>query len=505
MSYVKVLDERNIVVSAVDQWIFERDVERGFLGEALAGTLIFPYIALNGRDYLHVQEIMLKKRLILELLENLVLSFPELSYRIHVKPQYFMYEVMLNRVRVFPPLAYGASNFMRGNAHKKEIDPVLQGYMEALEQLEKEKKVVLSEGYVMIPRKLVVESKNPKVRFTNISKYAPRTLFTSLFGVFPQFLNFFSQNTGAFLKFRSFAEKRDGYATRHLVDPKKYIFVPTTGGLVSLADRIGIEAFARKMLLNGKNTKIEFKRVGGVLNDVYLIKARSNGAEKKVLVKRFKDWAGFKWFPLTLWSLGARTFAVLGRYRLERECAISELLRSEGFNVPRVLHMSNNERLVFMEYIEGENLSNAIKRIATSKSEGKMEKDLTRIMRVGETFAKVHSLNVALGDTKPENVIVDSKDNIYLLDFEQASRDGDKAWDAAEFLYYSGHYLPLYSNGKAESIARAFISGYLKAGGDVNTIKKAGTPKYTRVFSVFTLPSVIFAMSNVCRKTEALR
>jgi tRNA A-37 threonylcarbamoyl transferase component Bud32 len=167
--------------------------------------------------------------------------------------------------------------------------------------------------------------------------------------------------------------------------------------------------------------------------------------------------------------------------------------------------MSNNERLVFMEYIEGENLSNAIKRIATSKSEGKMEKDLTKIMRVGETLAKVHSLNVALGDTKPENVIVDSKDKIYLLDFEQASRDGDRAWDAAEFLYYSGHYLPLYSNGKAESIARAFISGYLKAGGDVNTIKKAGTPKYTRVFSVFALPSVISAMSNVCRKTEALR
>jgi hypothetical protein len=92
-----------------------------------------------------------------------------------------------------------------------------------------------------------------------------------------------------------------------------------------------------------------------------------------------------------------------------------------------------------------------------------------------------------------------------LLDFEQASRDGDRAWDVAEFLYYSGHYLPLYSNGKAEPIARAFISGYLKAGGDVNIIKKAGTSRYTRVFSIFTLPSVILAISNICRKTEALR
>ena len=505
MSYVKVLDGRNIIVSAVDQWIFERDIERGFLGEALAGTLIFPYTALNGKDYLHAQEIILKKRLILESLENLILSFPELSYRIHIKPPYFMYEVMLNRVRVFPPLAYGTSSFMDGNTHKKEIASVLCGYMEALEQLEKEKKITLSEGYVMIPKKLVAESKNPKVRFTNISKSAPRTLFTSLFSVFPQLLNFFSQNTEAFLKFQNLTKKREVYAARHFVDPQKYVFVPTAEGLVSLADRVDIEAFARKMLLNGENVKIEFERVGGVLNDAYLIKAHSNGAEKKVLVKRFKDWSGFKWFPLALWSLGARTFAVLGRYRLERECAISELLRCEGFNVPKVLRVSHNERLVFMEYIEGENLSNAIKRIVTAKSKEKAEKDLTKIMRVGEIHAQVHSLNVTLGDTKPENVIVDPEDKIYLLDFEQASRGGDKAWDVAEFLYYSGHYLPLYGNGKAESIARAFISGYLKAGGDVSTIKKAGASKYTRVFSVFTLPSVIFAMSNVCRKTEAPR
>jgi tRNA A-37 threonylcarbamoyl transferase component Bud32 len=159
-----------------------------------------------------------------------------------------------------------------------------------------------------------------------------------------------------------------------------------------------------------------------------------------------------------------------------------------------------------MEYIEGENLSNAIKRIATSNSREKAEKDLNRIMRVGEILAQVHSLNVALGDTKPENIIVNPNDKIYLLDFEQASRDGDKAWDVAEFLYFSGHYLqPLYSNGKAESIARSFISGYLRGGGDANTIKKAGASKYTRVFSVFTMPSTIFAISNVCRKTEALR
>ncbi len=506
MSYVKIVGGRNVIVFAVDQWVFERDIERGFLGEALAGALIFPNTALCGKDYLQAQEIILKKRLILELLENLVLSFPELSYRIHIKPEYFMYEVMLNRIRIFPPLAYGLSNFMNGVAPRKEVELVFQGYMESLKQLEKEKKIILSEGYVMIPQKFVVESKNPKVRFASISKNASRALFTSVFAVLPQLLNFFSQNTDALLNFQKFTMKREADLARRFIDPQKYIFVPTAEGLVSLADRVDINDFAQKVLLNGEKADIQFEPVGGVLNDVYLIKAYPKGIEKKVIVKRFKDWSGFKWFPLALWSFGARTFAVSGRSRLERECAISERLRCEGFNVPKILHVSHNERLVFMEYVEGENLSNAIKRIATSKSREKAEKDLAKIMRVGEIFAQVHSLNVALGDTKPENIIFAPDGKIYLLDFEQASHDGDKAWDVAEFLYYSGHYLkPLYSNGKAESIARAFISGYLKGGGDFSIIRKAGASKYTRVFSVFTMPSIILAMSNVCRKTEASR
>jgi tRNA A-37 threonylcarbamoyl transferase component Bud32 len=395
---------------------------------------------------------------------------------------------------------------MNGDAPGREGELVFQGYVEALKLLEKEKKIILSEGYVLVSKKFVVESQNPKVRFTNISKNAPRTLFTSVFAVFPQLLNFFSQNSDALQKLQKFTLKRENDLARRFVDPQKYVFVPTAEGLVSLADNVDINAYATKVLLNGEKAKIQFEPVGGVLNDVYLIKAYPKGVEKKVLVKRFKDWSGFKWFPLSLWSFGARTFAVLGRSRLARECAISEFLRCEGFNVPKILHVSNNERLVFMEYIEGENLSNDIKRIATSTSRKKVENDLVKIVRVGEIFAKVHALNVSLGDTKPENVIIDPTDKIYLLDFEQASHDGDKAWDVAEFLYYSGHYLqPLYSNGKAESIASAFINGYLKGGGDVSVIKKAGASKYTRVFSVFTMPSTILAISNVCKRTEALR
>jgi hypothetical protein len=87
------------------------------------------------------------------------------------------------------------------------------------------------------------------------------------------------------------------------------------------------------------------------------------------------------------------------------------------------------------------------------------------------------------------------------MDFEQASRGGDQVWDVAEFLYYAGHDIPPLAQKRiAETIAETFIVGYLKAGGKGETIRKAANPKYTKVFSIFTLPHIILSISNTCRK-----
>ena len=61
MSYIKTVNEKTIFVFAVDQWVFERDIEIGLLGEAIASKLIFPHSALYGEDYLHKKEVSLKE------------------------------------------------------------------------------------------------------------------------------------------------------------------------------------------------------------------------------------------------------------------------------------------------------------------------------------------------------------------------------------------------------------------------------------------------------------
>jgi len=251
-----------------------------------------------------------------------------------------------------------------------------------------------------------------------------------------------------------------------------------------------------------KDTKIAIEEMGGILNDVFLIKASVRDEEKKVVVKRFRDWSSFKWFPLTLWSVGTRTFAVLGLQRLERECAINQYLNSRGIAVPKLLHVSTDDRLVFMEYVEGEDASKVVKRVAKLKTAVQAKKNLKIIERIGKKFARVHALGIALGDTKPENIIIGKHSEIILTDFEQASRNGDKVWDIAEFLYYAGHDMPpLTETRVAELVAEAFIAGYLEAGGKTEAVRKAGNPKYTKVFSVFTLPHIMLAISNICRRT----
>jgi hypothetical protein len=159
MSYAKVLGDSSLVVLAVDKWVFERDVDRGLLGEALAGGLIFPYKTMTNGDYLHLQEITLKRRLILELLQSLVLNFPELSYEFYVKPAYFMYETLLTRARLFPPMLDSLSSLVM---EKKNLQQSLGGFLGALEKLEEDKTVSFSGGYVRISKEFVDKARARK-------------------------------------------------------------------------------------------------------------------------------------------------------------------------------------------------------------------------------------------------------------------------------------------------------------------------------------------------------
>ena len=495
--YSKPSNGVNVFILVVDQRIFERDVEQGWLGEFVAEKVTAPYEPLINEKHLSCREVKVKRRIIWELCENIVLEFPELCHELLIKPEYFMYESMMRRARLFPPITYSFLNMLRGDVKRKNVELMMNGYFKAINELVEENQITFSNGHVKITQRLVNAVRKKKPRLPVFLRSIQRTAFLHVLNILPKMMVPLTQDQQTFMKSHQQVEAAE--LVSRLEEPGKYLLMPTPLGLAPLSDKTTIRDFVIKTVPNGATLDIKIEQMGGVLNSVYLLRFQKNHEEQKVVVKRFKDWLGFKWFPLSLWTLGTKTFAVLGRTRLEREYATNQFLQGHSFPVPKVLHISHQERLIFEDFVEGENMVEVIKRIISSKE--KVADEVAVVREVGRKIAEAHRLGVAFGDCKPENIIIAEDRKTYFVDLEQATRDGNQVWDVAEFLYYSGHYVfPIFPSDSAELIAKEFIGGYLEAGGKKETVERAASARYTKVFSVFTPPHVVLVISNICRK-----
>jgi len=494
-TYFESVDGVNVSILTVNRLDFERDVRGGWLGEFFAEKVTAPYEPLKNGEYLRLSEVKIKKRIVSELLKNLILEFPESSHEFLIKKEYFMYEVMMRRARLFPSLTYSFLNMLRKKLRRKNVEAIMDGYLKALDELAKEKLVFYSDCYIKITRSHIDAVKRRKSRLPLFLKSIQRIALPHLLSLYSKTVSSLIQDQRIFME--NHRKVNSGGLVSRLEDPKRYVLLPTPLGPVSLSDKSDIEDVARKIIPGSELSKMKIKHVGGVLNDVYFLTLTKNGKEQNFVVKQFRDWSNLKWLPLTLWSFGTTSFAVLGQSRMEKEYAINTFLHSKGFPVPKIFYISHQNRLIFEEFIEGKELVETIKRIFSSN---KTADDIALVKEVGRKTAEAHSLGVSLGDCKPENFIV-TEDQVFFLDLEQATRDGNQAWDIAEFLYYSGHYSPPISSTNAASlIARNFIEGYLEAGGKKETVKKVASARYTKVFSVFTPPHVLIAISNLCQK-----
>jgi len=496
--YKKSIGERDIFALAVDQSAFQKDVSAGWLGELAAEKLLTPYQSLINNNFLWRQEVAIKRRVIWELLESIVLEFPELSHELSIRQEYFMYETQMQRSKLFPPIAYRFLNILQAGLREKNIEAIMKGYRKALEELSQEKWITFTDELIKVTPKFVSAVKSRKIPIPIFLRSVQRTALLHIFNALSRIMVPLSVEEEVYSRTHVNVKEVENLPME-LEDPKKYLYMSTRSGMVPLSDATTIEEFVRKTALGAAVFNVEIKQIGGVLNSVYQLKLKKNQHEQRIVVKKFKDWTGFKWFPLTLWSLGTKSFAILGKSRLEREYAINQYLQSKGLTVPKVLYISPKQSLVFKEFVEGENLTENIKKILIAK--GRVHEELFLVKEAGRKIAEAHRLGVGLGDCKPENIIITRDGKICFVDLEQASRNGDEVWDLAEFLYYSGHYVPpLGATDQIVLLAKMFLEGYVEAGGSPETVKKVASPRYTKVFSVFTQPHVILALSTLCRK-----
>ena len=492
---VKPLKDVEVTLLVVDRKTFEKDVENDWLGGLLVENLLTPYESLVNEDFLWHKEIQAKKRLVTEILDNLVLEYPEMSHELMIESDYFMFEAMARKVSLYPPIMYKFWKMLEGDSKVENLNSIKKGFDAALKMVAEEGIVVQTDRYVKILPKHINAVKRRR-RALSLLKNARASMLRHSLEVFPKMMRSLMDEYGAYVEQFMDPESLKMIRLPELEDTKRYVFIPTSLGLVSYSEKVTIEDFIRKIFPESRDLKADPEKLGGVLNAVYVLKIQRLGKERRVVVKSFKDWYGWKWFPLALWAIGTRGFSVRGKSRLEREYTINRYLSKNGCNVPLLIHVSPKEELIFQEYIEGENLANLIKRIYSSKYEDL--KLISILKQVGSEIAKIHGLDVALGDCKPENIIIGQDGRIWFVDLEQAERGGDQVWDLAEFLYYSGRYAFLSSIDMTQAVTKAFIEGYLEAGGKIVNVRKVRSPRYIKVFSFFTSPHTLYVISNVC-------
>ncbi len=491
--HTRRLNGRHVTILAADRSLVELDARKGAMGEFILERLLTPYLTLVNGDLLRSIEVDAKERTVREELADLVLEYGEMARELVIQREYLMLARMRKRARVFLPAARACSLLLEPSVREENLRRMAPGYDSAIQRLITAG-VIRKEGSTFVLEESFVDrqlSRKPAGKVINVVEAGRRALQAYL-----------AQGRAAYLtpdvlvREIAFSLERTllmDVESTGLEDPKRYLSLKTTAEPVSLSERFSIESFAGKIRPGAVMT---VSPLGNVLNEVYLITA----GNERLVAKKFTEWQGFKWFTLGLVSLGTRLFSVSGKARLENEYAFNRLLSRRGVRVPEILHVSLPDRVLVERYIEGSSLVEVVRKAVSSESLSDHDREV--VYKVGSILARIHASGVAIGDSKPENFLCTRDDEVYSLDLEQAKKSGDKAWDVAEFLYYSGHYVfPTIPSGGLREYINAFTTGYRESG-DVDTLIKAAGVRYSRVFSLWTPPLALHEIAKALRSIQ---
>jgi tRNA A-37 threonylcarbamoyl transferase component Bud32 len=476
-------------ILTVDKELFEMDVTNGSLGEFVAGRILSPYEPLINSRYLETHEINLKTRIIIEELRDLVIQYGELSRGMRIKIEFVILSRFKKRIKTYPPLKYSYLNLFRYDLKNKNLRLMKRGFNLALIETEK---------------KGIIESEADNFRITDgfIDKILKRKHIEKAINVIDfsrrALHSYIAHGRAGRVSLDILARELTAKINRELnssrvknmeiPDSRSYLYLKTAKEYVNVNERNSINEIIKSF--EGE-CDISIKSLGGALNEVYLAKV----GKKNYVIKKFSDWYGFKWFTLNLVALGTKYFSVSGKARLSNEYGISNYLEDNRFTIQKIFHINFTKRTLVKEYIKGLLLSDAIKNFKDLQN----KIDLDDIfVETGKLFSNLHDQNIVLGDSKPENLIFNKKGDIITLDLEQSKKGGNKSWDIAEFLYYSGHYFGL-TRSIMKRIAESFIDGYC-IHGNPDIVKKSASLNYSKVFSFWTPPMIIYVISNTLRK-----
>lgn len=455
-------DESRKLIVSMD--VILKDVEKSEMGEFFASRLLTPFKIHTGEDTIKNLAQKYLERTILEIIYDTVNDYGMGVFRMSFLPQYFLYKKIKARVSLYPPASriYWWVNESSGELFRK----VLRNVEEELDNLCQEGLLIKSgEGYYSINQEVAKKLDMGKPG-ASLSGLRIDSRITNLFK---------TGRIGIMSPMLLISETVNMPIDEQSIDPDQYIFINTSTGSWPLSSNQDVYELINNYI-QGTSEKIEITKTGSLFNSTYVaVVQRDSEAAKRFFIKRYESWTDVKWVVAKIWAMHLRNFYYSASMRLGNELFYLSYLKEHRFNVPNIIHVDWERKIIIEEAIDGVDLI----RVWTKK-QTKSPEDASRTC--GETLAKIHRKGVVIGDCKPDNFVMDNSGDAWIVDLEQASFRGDQSWDVAECILYMGHYI---DGEELENYTSSFISGYLKFG-DQRTVEKALDPRYQFVMMPWT-------------------
>ncbi len=456
----------------VDEGLLAEDARSSFLGEFVAGRLLNVYEPLSNPELLRSAEVTFKRRVMVDELLELSSDYGEFGRHLVVPYEYFLFQKLNRRAAVYPPAHYSYVQTYTCPMGAENRATSVEGFASAAESLISRGLVTAEAGGIRL-----VSQKMRGDAFTKLQSMFSLTTR----GVAQYAVHGYAGRVGLSV-FRREAQsklKRMRETSARLPElerPKSLLrlsegrVIPDASLLVKeVAQMLGYSTFSAKE-----------RDLGEPYSTTRVLTLKDGSRESQVVVKSYSDVRSIKWALLGVWASSAK-FSMAPLARLDREYGMTAKLRDIGVLVPTIMAVAPDERVLVKEFIPGPTLSSVIDDVLKGGGGGTGE-----VAAYAGLMASVHAADMALGDAKASNVVVSDK-GLYLTDLEQAIEKGDRAWDVAEFLYYTSKLS--VREERMRDVASAFLESYARSG-DRSVVAKARGAKYFRPFQPFLTPGM---------------
>lgn len=476
-------EEVKISALIVDYFALQKDAEAGLLGEFVVGRLLHTYESLINHDLFKSIELIYKRRIILEELFDIIRTTNILCTEIKFPLEFVLFSKIKRRSSVYPAALYSYYKIYSGKCAGANLAFALGGFKDALEEIMANDRGLLilkrsatnTEDFVLqIGKKRLVLNKQRERNFIRLKLAKKLQIFSSYV------IHAYAGRRVFHYTIREAESKIKRYRSKpicmpeFMASPREYYWKLDEGLVISGRNRKWLDlvakssglvryAISKKIRLGDINSRT----VCYTLQDTSVL-----GHSISIVAKKFATLKGAKWAALNFWSFSVgshfkHSFKVDPLFRLGNEYKALRYLRNEiGLNTPAVLAINFERRILVTSFVEGQSMSQIIKDSLKKRSTAGIE-NIFWIRTAGKNVAIIHSTQSALGNIKPNNIIINNvggiNSRIFFTDLEQFSFNNtgyssDPIWDIIQFLCWSlkrTNNIPI-----AKEIVREFLSGY---------------------------------------------